>query len=254
MQLIIKDVSKSFGGLQAISRLNIEISTGEIHAIIGPNGAGKTTLFNLISGIMRPDQGNIYFGESEIQNVMPHVITQLGIARTFQNIRIFKKLTVIENVMIGEHCRTKTGVFGSAVHTPRKIKEEKAVLSKAIEILEFVGISSQVSLFASQLPYGLQKRLELARALATEPKLILLDEPAAGMNQQETQYMIDIIKKIKKLGKTIVFIEHDMRLVMDISDKITVLNFGEKIAEGKPEEIQNNVDVIEAYLGTKENY
>jgi branched-chain amino acid transport system ATP-binding protein len=254
MQLIINDVSKSFGGLSAVSQVDIKITTGEVHALIGPNGAGKTTLFNVISGIIKPDTGKICFGDLEIQNMAPHVITQLGIARTFQNIRIFKNLTVIENVMIGEHCRAQTGVLASAVHTPKKVKEEKKIFSKALEILEFVGISSEVSLLASQLPYGLQKRLELARALATEPKLILLDEPAAGMNQQETQYMIDLINRIKKLGKTILFIEHDMRLVMDISDEITVLNFGKKIAEGKPIDIQNNASVIEAYLGKKENY
>lgn len=254
MRLMIKDVSKSFGGVSAVSEVDVEISSGDVHALIGPNGAGKTTLFNIISGIIKPDQGKICFGEVEIQNRGPHIITQLGIARTFQNIRIFKNLTVIENVMIGEHCRTKTGVLGSMFHTPGKAKEEKTIQLKALEILEFVGISSEVSLFASQLPYGLQKRLELARALATEPEIILLDEPAAGMNQQETQHMIDLIRKIKKLGKTIVFIEHDMRLVMDISDKITVLNFGKKIAEGKPLDIQNNACVIEAYLGKKENY
>ena len=252
MILEVRALTKVFGGLKAVEEVGFRVKRGIILSIIGPNGAGKTTLFNCLTGMLSPTRGRVLFNDKDITNKQAHEITARGIARTFQNIRIFGSMTVLENVMIGQHTRSKEGLFTSILGTNRFRREEENIRSKAIEYLEFVGIQDYAEILAENLPYGDQKRLEIARALATEPDLLLLDEPAAGMNPQESKELMKLIKRIREWGKTVIIIEHDMKVVMGISDWIIVLDHGVKIAEGTPEEIQNNQDVIEASLGKEE--
>lgn len=247
--LEVRDLTKHFGGIRAIEEVRFRVREGSITSIIGPNGAGKTTLFNCLTGITQPTKGRVSFLDTEITGFRPSSIVKLGIARTFQNIRLFKEMSVIENIMVSQHCRTGAGLFASILRGNAFKKEERIIEEKALEYLELVGLEDFTETLSWNLPYGSQKRLEIARAIATEPRLILLDEPTAGMNPQETSEMMELIKKLQKLGKTIILIEHDMKVVMGISENIVVLNHGVRIAEGTPGEIRKNPLVIEAYLG-----
>jgi branched-chain amino acid transport system ATP-binding protein len=245
-----KNVSKFFGGLTAVNNVNLVVSEQSIASIIGPNGAGKTTLFNCISGYYVPEQGDILFYGTPIQGQPTYQIAALGIARTYQNIRLFGQMTAIENVMVGQYPRFKAGWVDAILATRRERDEEKQAIEEGRRLLKFVGLEGLGDHLALNLPYGAQRRLEIARALANKPRLLLLDEPTAGMNPQETDQMTHFIRSLRdELGITILLIEHDMRVVMDISDQITVLDYGTKIAEGRAQEIQSNQRVIEAYLG-----
>lgn len=247
--LSVNKLTVSFGGLKALDELDIKIREGSITALIGPNGSGKTTSLNVINGIYIPNEGNVVFKNKQITGMKPHNITQLGIARTFQNIRLFQGLTILKNVMIGQHCRTSSNVFSIAFHSRSMLMEEKKIISSACKALKFVELEKYKDILAKNLSYGQQRLLEIARALATEPSLLLLDEPAAGMNASEVNSLIDLIRAIRDRGITILLIEHNMNLVMNIADYIMVLNFGRKITEGIPREIVNDKQVIEAYLG-----
>ena len=244
-------VTKRFGSLVAINRVDVRIEPSSIHAIIGPNGAGKTTLFNCVTGVYQQDEGTIVFKGQTLQSSKAHERAALGISRTFQNIRLFQQMTVLENVMVGRHCRTHAGLLRMFFRLG-PLQEERAIRERAEELLEFVGLGHRRDFSATTIPFGEQRRLEIARALATEPDLLLLDEPTSGMNPRETAEINDLIKKIQTLDKTVLLIEHDMSVVMKISDVVTVLNFGEKIAEGPPAAIQKEACVIEAYLGTED--
>jgi branched-chain amino acid transport system ATP-binding protein len=247
--LKIDRVTKWFGGLEALHEVELTVRKGEIFALIGPNGSGKTTLLNLINGIYTPSGGEISLRGERISGQATHDITIRGIGRTFQTIRLFPEMPVKDNVMVGRHCRTRAGIFSVVFRTGAMQKEELEIEERALEELRFLGLADEASNLARNLPYGDQRLLELARALATNPILLLLDEPAAGMNEAETKVLIDTIGKIRDRGISILLVEHDMNLVMTISDRIAVLNFGRKIAEGDKTAIQNNPEVIEAYLG-----
>lgn len=253
--LNVTGLTMDFGGIRALNKLDLDVHSGEIVALIGPNGAGKTTFFNCVTGIYMPTAGDVMLtppgaGKSiSLKGLKPNHVTAKGLARTFQNIRLFSKMTVLENVMIGRHCRTKSFILGAVFKPPATRREELEIMEHSFALLEKIGLADHADELAQNLPYGAQRRLEIARALATEPLLLLLDEPAAGMNPQETLELVALIKEISEDGQAILLIEHDMKLVMSLSHRIFVMDYGKKIAEGEPAEIRTNPEVIKAYLG-----
>ena len=244
-----KDITVKFGGLIATSQITMDIEQGQIHSLIGPNGAGKTTMFNVITRVIKPNEGDILFDGESLLKLKPHEIIQSGIARTFQNLEIFKMMTVRDNFLVGEHVNINTRLTNEIFQTKRALSEESKSNDKASQIAEFLGLKNRLNSLTGMLPYGLQKMVEIGRALISSPRLLLLDEPAAGLNPSETDFLKEVIREIKAQGITILLVEHDMSLVMDISDYITVMNFGKKIAQGIPKEIKSDPEVIKAYLG-----
>ncbi|NJD62526.1 MAG: ABC transporter ATP-binding protein [Deltaproteobacteria bacterium] len=251
--LSLLDVSKRFGGLAAVSGVSFSVREGEVLGLIGPNGAGKTTLFNLITSAFPPSGGSIRFRGEPLEDLKPHAIARRGISRTFQNIRLFAQMTARENIMVGRHARSRAGIWRSVLRTRGQRAEEARIREKTEELLDLMGLAGCGELPAGKLPYGHQRRLEIARALAAEPGLLLLDAPAAGMNDKETREIRQLIRTIRGLGVTVLLIEHDMSLVMEVCDRLVVLNFGQKIAEGTPEAVRGNPEVVEAYLGREED-
>jgi branched-chain amino acid transport system ATP-binding protein len=251
VSILLKTVglSKHFGGVRALDVLDMDVIPGAIQSVIGPNGAGKTTLFNVISGVLAASDGDVLFKGQSILGRSPDRIASLGLTRTFQNLQLFSEMTVLENVMVGMHLRSTGGFFASAMKLPWVLREEKRIRTRAHELLEFVGLEDNDNNIAGSLPFGRQRILELARSLATEPTLLMLDEPAAGLNSRETQDLADLIGRIRELDITVLLVEHDMDLVMEISDRVTVIDQGKKIAEGDPEEVRNDERVLKAYLG-----
>ncbi len=252
-QLELRNITVRFGGLLALSNLSFTIGGGRIMGLIGPNGAGKTTVFNVLTGVYNATEGDVVFNGKSILGNRPYVIFKMGIARTFQNIRLFSAMTAVENAMVARHCRSRTGVVGSIIRSRSQRQEEVEIRKKALEALAFMGVDRYADTVASNLSYGLQRRLEIARAIASEPQVLLLDEPAAGMNPAESSELMKDISRISKLGIDVLLVEHDMKVVMGVCDHIICVDHGVKIAEGNSTEIQNNPDVIEAYLGQPAN-
>ena len=248
--LKVAGISKRFGGLQALSEVGLTITRGQVYGLIGPNGAGKTTFFNVITGLYTPDSGTFELGGKPYQPTAVHEVAKAGIARTFQNIRLFSEMTALENVMVGRHLRTKSGLLGAILRTPGFKAEERAIAERARELLDYVGIGKYADFKARTLSYGDQRRLEIARALATDPQLIALDEPAAARNGTDKVMLRELIERIRQDNRTVLLIEHDVKLVMGLCDRVTVLEYGKLLAEGTPHEVQHNEKVIEAYLGT----